>query len=224
MRTFVPRTLVRAFTTWAPRRSTKLTLGGGINWQSASHTFVGTPDGAVVFRARRRDADQPDGALPVHAERLGAVQRQQPARPRSTSCSTTTTTRTTASRRTTRVSELQVLMGRAASATAEDGPRCLARGASIAAGVASQASMKGHDQRRRGQRHHPDQERHGDVIRGQAQRQRQRDGGRAQHAQRPARAPRLRRPVTCCQCGSLASASQPMPRDWRAAPSTTASL
>jgi outer membrane receptor for ferric coprogen and ferric-rhodotorulic acid len=50
VRTFVPRTLVRAFTTWTPPAVNKLTLGGGINWQSDSYTFVGAPDGGVTFR------------------------------------------------------------------------------------------------------------------------------------------------------------------------------
>jgi outer membrane receptor for ferric coprogen and ferric-rhodotorulic acid len=50
IRTYVPRTLVRAFTTWRPAALEKLTLGGGINWQSDSHTLVGGPDGSVDFR------------------------------------------------------------------------------------------------------------------------------------------------------------------------------
>jgi outer membrane receptor for ferric coprogen and ferric-rhodotorulic acid len=49
-RTFVPRTLVRAFTTWTPAALRKLTLGGGVNWQSDSHTPVGGPDGGFTFR------------------------------------------------------------------------------------------------------------------------------------------------------------------------------
>jgi len=52
-RTFVPGTLVRAFTTWTPSGAlSKLTIGGGLNWQSASHTFVGTPDGGTQLRQR----------------------------------------------------------------------------------------------------------------------------------------------------------------------------
>jgi outer membrane receptor for ferric coprogen and ferric-rhodotorulic acid len=50
VRTFVPRTLVRAFATWNPGSIEKLTLGGGINWQSDSYTIVGAPDGSTIFR------------------------------------------------------------------------------------------------------------------------------------------------------------------------------
>ena len=51
VRTFVPRTLVRAFTAWtAPGALSKLTIGGGVNWQSASHTLVGSPDGGATLR------------------------------------------------------------------------------------------------------------------------------------------------------------------------------
>jgi outer membrane receptor for ferric coprogen and ferric-rhodotorulic acid len=50
VRTFVPRTLIRAFTTWkAPGAWSKLTLGGGVNYQSSSFTFVGTPDGGTTL-------------------------------------------------------------------------------------------------------------------------------------------------------------------------------
>jgi outer membrane receptor for ferric coprogen and ferric-rhodotorulic acid len=46
IRTFVPSTLVRTFTTWnAPGVFHRLTIGGGVNWQSTSHTSVGSPDG-----------------------------------------------------------------------------------------------------------------------------------------------------------------------------------
>ena len=46
VRTFVPSTLVRTFTTWnLPGMFRGLTIGGGINWQSTSHTIVGSPDG-----------------------------------------------------------------------------------------------------------------------------------------------------------------------------------
>ena len=46
VRTFVPRTLIRAFTAWnAPGVWNKLTLGGGVNYQSASHTLAGSPAG-----------------------------------------------------------------------------------------------------------------------------------------------------------------------------------
>jgi len=50
VRTFVPRTLVRAFATWHPASLEKLTFGGGINWQSDSYTMLGAPDGGVTFR------------------------------------------------------------------------------------------------------------------------------------------------------------------------------
>lgn len=45
-RTFIPGTLVRLFATWEPKRWVHgLTLGGGVNWQSASSTLVGAPEG-----------------------------------------------------------------------------------------------------------------------------------------------------------------------------------
>lgn len=44
-RTYIPATLLRTFATWTPSRVEGLTLGAGVNWQSASSTFVGTPDG-----------------------------------------------------------------------------------------------------------------------------------------------------------------------------------
>jgi outer membrane receptor for ferric coprogen and ferric-rhodotorulic acid len=50
VRTFVPRTLIRAFTTWHPAAIEKLTLGGGVSWQSKSHALIGGPDGGVTFR------------------------------------------------------------------------------------------------------------------------------------------------------------------------------
>ncbi len=51
VRTFIPRTLVRLFATWKPvERLSGLTLGGGINWQSRSSTFVATPDGGTILR------------------------------------------------------------------------------------------------------------------------------------------------------------------------------
>jgi outer membrane receptor for ferric coprogen and ferric-rhodotorulic acid len=51
VRTFVPSTLVRTFTTWNPPGVlNRLTIGGGINWQSTSHTTVGTPDGTAELR------------------------------------------------------------------------------------------------------------------------------------------------------------------------------
>jgi outer membrane receptor for ferric coprogen and ferric-rhodotorulic acid len=50
VRTFVPRTMVRGFTTWRPAALEKLTLGFGINWQSDSYTQVGGPNGGIPLR------------------------------------------------------------------------------------------------------------------------------------------------------------------------------
>lgn len=50
VRTFVPRTLIRGFTTWnVPGAWNKLTVGGGINYQSSSHTQVPSPDGGATL-------------------------------------------------------------------------------------------------------------------------------------------------------------------------------
>jgi outer membrane receptor for ferric coprogen and ferric-rhodotorulic acid len=49
VRTFVPGTLVRAFATWSPTTLRQLTLGGGVNWQSRSSTFVSSPDGGTIL-------------------------------------------------------------------------------------------------------------------------------------------------------------------------------
>jgi outer membrane receptor for ferric coprogen and ferric-rhodotorulic acid len=50
VRTFIPNTLVRTFTTWKPKRWIDgLTLGGGLNWQSHSQTQVGTPTGGTML-------------------------------------------------------------------------------------------------------------------------------------------------------------------------------
>jgi outer-membrane receptor for ferric coprogen and ferric-rhodotorulic acid len=49
VRTFVPGTLVRAFATWSPLALRQLTLGGGVNWQSRSSTFVSSPDGGTIL-------------------------------------------------------------------------------------------------------------------------------------------------------------------------------
>lgn len=46
IRTSLPRTLVRTFTTWRlPGNWNRLTIGGGLNWQGASHTPVDGPNG-----------------------------------------------------------------------------------------------------------------------------------------------------------------------------------
>jgi outer membrane receptor for ferric coprogen and ferric-rhodotorulic acid len=51
IRTFIPNTQVRLFATWeAFRWVPGLTLGGGLNWQSASSTAVGSPDGGAMLR------------------------------------------------------------------------------------------------------------------------------------------------------------------------------
>ncbi|MFT4045767.1 MAG: TonB-dependent siderophore receptor [Solimonas sp.] len=48
--TFVPRTLVRLYTSWTPRGAlNRLTVGGGVNWQSDSSTQVGSPDGGATL-------------------------------------------------------------------------------------------------------------------------------------------------------------------------------
>ncbi|WP_326535945.1 TonB-dependent siderophore receptor [Pseudorhodoferax sp.] len=50
-RTFIPGTLVRSFLSWQPADWVPgLTLGGGVNWQSASSTTVASPDGATTLR------------------------------------------------------------------------------------------------------------------------------------------------------------------------------
>lgn len=49
VRTYIPGTLVRAFATWTPKALPNLALGGGVNWQSQSSTFVGSPDGGTIL-------------------------------------------------------------------------------------------------------------------------------------------------------------------------------
>jgi outer membrane receptor for ferric coprogen and ferric-rhodotorulic acid len=50
VRTFVPRTLARLYTTWKPGGVlNRLTVGGGVNWQSDSSTTVGAPDGGATL-------------------------------------------------------------------------------------------------------------------------------------------------------------------------------
>jgi len=56
VRSFVPRTLIRAFTSWTPAALEKLTIGGGINWQSGSYTLVGAPE-VLDFSATLRQGD-----------------------------------------------------------------------------------------------------------------------------------------------------------------------
>jgi outer membrane receptor for ferric coprogen and ferric-rhodotorulic acid len=50
VRTFVPRTLIRGFTSWTPEALQKLTLGGGVSWQSRSKTSVGAPEGGTMLQ------------------------------------------------------------------------------------------------------------------------------------------------------------------------------
>jgi len=51
VRTFIPNTLIRTFVTWTPKRWIDgLTLGGGVNWQSASSAPIGAPNGSAVLR------------------------------------------------------------------------------------------------------------------------------------------------------------------------------
>jgi outer membrane receptor for ferric coprogen and ferric-rhodotorulic acid len=48
---YIPRTLVRVFSTYTPRGALhRLTMGGGVNWQSASDLDVGAPQGLVNIR------------------------------------------------------------------------------------------------------------------------------------------------------------------------------
>lgn len=49
-RTFIPATLLRLFATWRPVQLERLTLGAGLNWQSHSRTFVGSPDVGTTLR------------------------------------------------------------------------------------------------------------------------------------------------------------------------------
>ena len=80
VRTFVPRTLIRLFTTWTPAALSKLTFGGGINWQSASHTFVGTPDGGTTLRQGDVTLLSIMARYQLTLERFRPVEWQQPAR------------------------------------------------------------------------------------------------------------------------------------------------
>lgn len=51
VRTDIPSTLLRLYATWEPRRWIEgLRLGAGVNWQSASRTLVGSPDGMTPLR------------------------------------------------------------------------------------------------------------------------------------------------------------------------------
>jgi outer membrane receptor for ferric coprogen and ferric-rhodotorulic acid len=56
VRTFVPRTLIRAFASWRPAALVKLTIGGGVNWQSESRAIVGAPE-ALGFSTTLRQGD-----------------------------------------------------------------------------------------------------------------------------------------------------------------------
>lgn len=45
VKTYIPRTLVRVFTTWTPPMLSPLTVGGSVNWQSKSDLDVASPQG-----------------------------------------------------------------------------------------------------------------------------------------------------------------------------------
>tara|TARA_R110000850_G_scaffold153763_5_gene277270 strand:- start:5418 stop:7568 length:2151 start_codon:yes stop_codon:yes gene_type:complete len=48
VKSYIPRTMVRTFSTWNPQdRLNKLTLGGGVKWQSGSNVDVDGPNGRV---------------------------------------------------------------------------------------------------------------------------------------------------------------------------------
>jgi outer membrane receptor for ferric coprogen and ferric-rhodotorulic acid len=49
VKSFIPRTALRLFSSWTPARQSRLSFGGGVNWQSASDTFVGTPAGGTTL-------------------------------------------------------------------------------------------------------------------------------------------------------------------------------
>jgi outer membrane receptor for ferric coprogen and ferric-rhodotorulic acid len=50
VRTFIPDTLLRTFTTWTPRQWIEgLTLGGGVSWQSHSQKQVVSPNGGIIL-------------------------------------------------------------------------------------------------------------------------------------------------------------------------------
>lgn len=51
IQTFIPDKMVRLFTTWEPKRLVSgLKLGAGLNWQSATHMPMTTPDGQTQYR------------------------------------------------------------------------------------------------------------------------------------------------------------------------------
>jgi outer membrane receptor for ferric coprogen and ferric-rhodotorulic acid len=48
IRTYTPGTLIRSFATWS--LNDRFSLGGGVNWQSDTHTLVGSPVDGTVLR------------------------------------------------------------------------------------------------------------------------------------------------------------------------------
>ncbi len=80
LRTALPRTLFRLFTTYRlPGAWNGLTIGGGANWQSASHASVDGPNGPQRVKPILGDLAQRDGALPVQPPGRTPAQRRQPA-------------------------------------------------------------------------------------------------------------------------------------------------
>jgi outer membrane receptor for ferric coprogen and ferric-rhodotorulic acid len=49
VKSYIPRSVLRLFTTWKPASQPRLTIGGGLNWQSESSAFVGSPLGGTVL-------------------------------------------------------------------------------------------------------------------------------------------------------------------------------
>lgn len=79
LRTALPRTLVRLFTTYTlPGSWNSVTVGGGANWQSASHALVDGPDGptrvnqssVMLLSAMAKYAFTPHASLQLNADNL----------------------------------------------------------------------------------------------------------------------------------------------------------
>jgi outer membrane receptor for ferric coprogen and ferric-rhodotorulic acid len=79
IRTSLPRTLVRTFTTWRlPGSWNRLTIGGGLDWQGASHTPVDGPSGpqrvdqssVLLLSAMARYAFDEHASLQVNGNNL----------------------------------------------------------------------------------------------------------------------------------------------------------
>lgn len=52
VKTYIPRSLVRLFTTWSPPMLSRLTIGGGVNWQSKTDLDVASPQGLTNIEQR----------------------------------------------------------------------------------------------------------------------------------------------------------------------------